>query len=141
MKELNTHFDPIGHKYPIDERNLQFCDYIGHYIHVPPDDGGPISFKWHFPRGMLSKNMSGYELAEFVLKHMAAVIGMGLIKDHPRVEKEFEAMFVKLATSPKEVLDNLLSWIRVEWRKEEDDIIHMSLFDKTQITNNKSIFI
>jgi hypothetical protein len=226
MKQLATHFNPLGHR-KIDERNLQFCDYIGHYINVPPDDGQPNVFSFHFPRGKLSKEMTGYELADEVMRHMSAILGMGLMRDNPRIEKEFRAMFdilvmtgrpdrsgdliasevisicdhavvllkqqlrehivartcgdpnsvkviearivewdklrdkaVKrgvptayerwlivshdLATDAgrerrKQILDRLLSWIRVEWGQEDDDIIYMSLFDKTPVRDAKII--
>ena len=112
-----------------------------HKAIIPPDDGEQINFKWHFPRGLLDKRMSGFELAQFVLYHMSGVIKCGLLEGHPRIVAEFEAMFVKLATSPKEVIDQVLSWIRVEWHEQEDDIIHMSLFDQTPQKERKPTFV
>lgn len=92
---MNTHFDAIGHR-KIDERNLRFNDFIGHYVHVPPDDDQPVTFKFHFPKGTLSPRMSGYELCEFILPHMGAILSKGLFSDHPRVEHEFNSMFQHL---------------------------------------------
>ncbi len=101
-----------------------------HRAEIPPDDGKEISFCWHFQRGMLQPRMSGYELATFVLFHMPSIIG--LLSGHPRVQAEFQAMMVLLATNPKQATDRLLPWIRSITREEEDDVIHMSLFDKTE---------
>lgn len=140
MKQLNTHFDPIGHM-PINEQNLKFNEFTGYYIHVPKEDNTPIRFKWHFPRGTLSKHMSGYELGIFVLKHMQACLGQGLFDAHPKIKNEFEAMFFKLATSPKEVLDQLLGWIKVKLREDENDIIYMSLYDNNPEYNTRKYFI
>lgn len=97
---------------------------------IPPDDGTDIAFKWHFPYGTLKPRMSGLELAIFVLHHMQYILP--LLTGHPRIKVEFEAMMVKLATAPKQAIDELLPWIRSVTQEEEDDVIHMSLFDKTQ---------
>jgi hypothetical protein len=114
---------------------------LTHRAQIAEDDGGPIMFKWHVKRGILSKRMSGMELATFVITHMPAILGMGLLAHHPRVEAEFHAMLVKLATSPASVIDRLLGWIRVEWHEQEDDIIHMSLFDTTEQQGGPRIFL
>ena len=99
-----------------------------HHAKIPADDGSPITFQWHFPRGTLEARMSGFELATFVLSHMPAV--MPLLSDHPRVQREFQAMLVLLATSPKRATHRLLPWIRSVIKTQDDDIIHLSLFDK-----------
>lgn len=109
---------------------MKVSEAYSHRAHVPIDDGEPIVFKWHWPRGVLAKRMSGLELSGFILNQMAAILGMGILSDHPRIEDEFRAMFVKLATEPRAVLDELLTWIRVEYHQEEDDIIYLSLFDR-----------
>ena len=101
-----------------------------HRASVPADDGGPITFRWHFQRGLLQQRMSGLELAEFVLGHMPAIVP--LFADHPRVQAEFQAMLVLLASSPRQCIDRLLPWIRCVYHTEEDDIVHLSLFDKTE---------
>lgn len=128
MKQLNTHFDPIGHR-PITGK-IVYSDHLENYIHVPPDDGKPTNFKWHFQRGLLKPRMSGLELCEFVLKHMSAILGQGLLKAHPRIEVEFKTIFLVLVTSPKRVIDRLLPWIRVEYHEQEDDIIYLNMFEK-----------
>lgn len=98
-----------------------------HRAEVAPDDGKPVTFRWHWPRGTFDKRMSAYELASFVLPHMGAIVGMGLLKHHPRVEAEFRAMLTQLATQPKAVLDRLLPWIKPVVRNEQDDIIEMAI--------------
>lgn len=101
-----------------------------HRTEIPSDDGSQISFKWHFKRGILKKRMSGYELAMFVLNMMPGIIP--LLSDQPRVQAEFQAMMILLATSPKKAIDQILPWIRTIIHGEEDDIIHLSLYDKTE---------
>ncbi len=112
------------------------------YVHrVGPvhDDGSPIVFHWKFQRGLLKPRMSGLELAEFVLGHMPAIVG--LLADYPRVQAEFYRMLVLLATSPKEATDQLLPWIRSVTREEQDDVICMSLFDRTEQPAGPAYFI
>ena len=152
---------------------------------MPKDDLGPISFKWHFERGLLKPRMSGHELAAFVLEHMASILSLGLLAGHERIRQEFEAMLVNMATYKEEEqvsywtepptqggygvdrdisykyptayktthikrwwevkntqqLDKLLPWIRCIYQEEEDDIIHMSLFDKTPQPEGPKYFI
>ena len=106
-----------------------------HYEHraiIPPDDGQPNVFRWHFQRGLLSRRMSGLELAQFVLSHMPSILALGVLDHAPKAKAEFEAMLCLLISSPREAIDRLLPWIRVEFRKEEDDIIHMNLFDTNE---------
>lgn len=105
-------------------------DPVTHRAVVPPDDGGPITFHWHFQRGMLSPRMSALELAVFVLEHMGAILSMGLLSGHPRVIREFQAIMVILATSKKEAIDRLLPWIRSVTRKGPDDVIKMELYSQ-----------
>ena len=96
-----------------------------HRAKVPVDDGSLISFKWHFPRGTLEPRMSGFELATLVLSHMPAIIPLL----QGRMQQEFQAMLVLLATSPKTATHRLLPWIRSVIKTQDDDIIHLSLFD------------
>ncbi len=98
-----------------------------------------IEFRWHFQRGLLRPRMSGAELAAFVLGHMPAILG--LLCDYPRVQQEFAAMMVLLASSPRQATDRLLPWIRSVTREEEDDVIHMSLFDRTEQPAGPAYFI
>jgi hypothetical protein len=107
---------------------------LEHKIKVPIDDGGPISFKWHFKRGTLESRMSAFELAGFVLKEMPYIAG--LLSDHPRAKQEFEMLTILLASTPEKALNKLVPWIRSITHTEYDDIIHLSLFDKTPIKQN-----
>lgn len=45
----------------------------------------------------------------------------------PRVYMHFEALLIKLATSPKEILDEVAGWIRPVLRTEDDDIIELNI--------------
>jgi hypothetical protein len=96
---------------------------------VPPDDGGPITFRWHFPRGTLAPRMSAYELAEFLLPHMPHILPF--FSEHPRVYREFETMLLMLAHSPREVVDRLVPWVRSVTRTADTDIV---LLDISSVT-------
>lgn len=110
-----------------------------HKVEMPPDDGGEITFQWHFQRGILEPRMSGYELAAFVLGHMPSITH--LLGAHPRVQAEFRAMLTLLSTSPKEATNRLLPWIRSITREADDDVIHMSLYDKTEQPSERTFFL
>lgn len=110
-----------------------------HRANVPEDDGSPITFKWHFQRGMLRPRMSAYELSEFVLKHMPSIVP--LFAEHPRVQREFQAMLTLLATTPKAAIDQLVPWIRSVTKTEEDDIITLSLFEKRPQPSGPTYFV
>ena len=96
-----------------------------HNAYIPPDDGGPITFKWHWPRGTFDKRMSAVELATFVMPHMPSVLPF--LSEHPRVYQEFQAMLIRLATWPQAELDRLTTWIKPVVRTEEDDIVFMQI--------------
>lgn len=96
-----------------------------HRTHIPVDDGGPVTFRWHWPRGMLDKRMSALEMATFVLPHMPSIVP--LLAHHRRAQAEFKAMLVQLATAPTKALDELVPWIKSVTRTEEDDIIELSI--------------
>lgn len=116
-------------------------DPVTHRAVVPPDDGGPIVFNWHFSRGMLAPRMSAYELAEFVLGHMPAILALGLLNSQPRVEAEFRHMMVLLATSKREVIDRLVPWIKSVTRKADDDVIQMELYSREEQPSGPAYFI
>lgn len=99
--------------------------YYLHRTEVPPDTGGNVTFKWHWPRGVLSKRMSALEICEFILPHMPSIVP--LFADHKRVQAEFQAMLVVLATSPKSAIDRLLPWVKPRIGTEEDDLIFMQI--------------
>jgi len=101
-----------------------------HRAEIEPDNGEPVTFKWHWPRGTFEKRMSGYELAAFVLPHMPAILP--LLTGHPRIRLEFEAMLVLLATSPRAAIDEVLPWIRPVLRTETDDIIEMQIGSRVE---------
>lgn len=137
---MNTHFNPFGH-HKIDERYVKYDEQLQHNIYVPPDDGEPISFKWVVQRGILQPRMSGYELADFVINGIVAIIGMGLFRKHPRVEAEFLKLLRLLINSPKEKLDRLLPWIRVERYSADADMIILDLNSKVDQKSGKVYFV
>lgn len=92
------------------------------------DDGGPIIFMWHLPRGTLSKRMSGYELAWVLGEHLPALLP--LMTNHPRAYNELLAMATQLLTAPREYVDRILPWVRSVTREDEYDVVQLSLFDK-----------
>lgn len=99
-------------------------DPYSHRVEIPPDDGKDITFRWHFPRGTLAPRMSGMELGMFILAHMPHIIP--LLAAQPRAQREFEVMYLWLATDPK-ASDELLPWIQSVTRMEDDDVIVMQL--------------
>lgn len=112
-----------------------------HAAKIPEDDGGPITFKWHFPAGTLRPRMSGLELAEFLKPHCASILATRLLSGCLRVEREFARIWLLFETTPDAALDEILPWVqavdrrvprrtadklgiaRVEW----DDIIVLDL--------------
>jgi len=118
-------------------------DWYHQYDHraaVAPDDGKPITFHWHWPRGTFDPRMSAYEIAEFILPHMGAIVGMGLLHKHPRVEFEFRAMLQmlseiqtdeaqqsRLVRKRREIIDRILPWIKPVVHTADDDLIEMSI--------------
>ena len=91
---------------------------------VQNDD--PIIFKWHFQKGMLDKRMSGLELAIFIIPHMQAILDCRLLGDNLEIENEFRNFLIRIATTPRTKLDEVLPWLQVEYRKEEDDLITLN---------------
>ena len=79
--------------------------------------------------------MSGYELARFILTQMPGIIP--ILSGQPRVQAEFQSMMILLATSPRKAIDQILPWIRTVIHAEEDDIIFLSLYDKTEQPGTK----
>ena len=155
-KRLNTHFT-IPDARPLDERvyapqsvaatlrnRLQRMTYrepeSPTYRAVIERDSGPNVFRWHWPRGTFRPRMSAYEIAEFVLPHMQAIIGMGLLGGNPDIEAEFDAIRLLLAASPKSAIDRLLPWIKSFTRNEEDDVIEMRL-DAVGIETGPTYFV
>lgn len=174
---MDTHFNTLKH-WDGNPANLVYNPDVEHHVYVPPDNGDEIRFKWHFPRGMLSERMSGYELAEFVVLHMFTICSRKLFAGHPRIHAEFltmllkltgctatgldwlfrirvkagpdvergldynevEQMLLQLVAANRTAIDELLTWIKVEWRQEDSDIIYLSLHDQTPQPEGKLIF-
>lgn len=82
-------------------------------------------FRWHWPRGTFEPRMSAYEIAAFLLPHMGAIVGF-LPKEN-RIQDEFSAMLVMLATRPREILDRIVPWIKPCIGQEPDDIIELHI--------------
>lgn len=144
-----------------------------HTAVIPPDDGSDITFRWHFPRNVLSPRMSGAELAVFIVEHMFAILDLGLLSSQNRVENEFRSILKRLVypvpagTDAKPIqkayhvtydendrlvvretsyilrksVDEILSWIRVEFREDADDIIYMNINDKSIVKTRTPTFI
>ena len=103
---------------------------VQHKVKYDPwDDGEPILFRWHFPRGTLSKRMSGFELATFLMPHMPNVLP--LLSGHPRAYKEFQEMLNRLVLWPQNMVDEILPWIKSLTRTEDQDIIELNIGAKS----------
>ncbi len=116
---------------------------LGSYAHralVPPDDGKEdVVFKWHWPRGTFNKRMSALEIATFVMPHMPAIVP--LLCDYPRVQAEFMAMLVRLATLPAAELDRLATWIKPVVGTEEDDLIVLNIRCREEQPSGPTFFV
>ena len=103
---------------PMADR-LLYTREVVHRVVVPPPDGKPNTFRWHFPSGALKPRMSARELADFLLGHMPYIVP--LLANHQQVQAEFHAMLVLLVTGTEEQTVRLLPWIRSVCRQEDDD--------------------
>ena len=116
----------IGFDVPVvhtEQRSEEYNDEA--YI---KDDGGPITFRWIFPKGTLDKRMSGFELAHFIIFHMPRILPM--FAHHPRIQLEFAMMLYKFLFMSKDALDEVLPWVQSVTREEHADIIVLSLNEK-----------
>lgn len=140
-----------------------------HSSKIPEDDGGPIIFKWHWPRGTFSKRMSAYEIAEFILPHMPNIVP--LLSGHPRVQSEFKIILSLLAEPinykvdtywstvgncfvkedvpiiytawnkrKKDVIDKILPWIKTVRFEADDEWIELNL-NSTEVEVGPTYFI
>lgn len=109
-----------------------------HQVNIPPDNGGEISFHWHWPRGTFEPRMSALEIAAFLMPHMPSVLPF--FSGHPRVYAEFQAMLVRLASSPTEALDEVLSWIQPVVRTQADDLIVLNIRAKAVLSKAPTTF-
>ena len=101
------------------------------------DDGEPVLFRWHWPRGTFDARMSALELAEFVLPHMPSILPF--LSYHPRAYAEFEAMLVVLATSPKSAIDEVVPWIKPVVRTADFDYLELCIGNKATQTRKQLI--
>lgn len=110
---------------------LRYTEYhnFGHAVEIYPDDGQPITFNWHLPRGTLSKRMSGLELALVLGPHLPAILP--LLIDHPRCYREMAAMVNWMFTRPRILSDQVVSWMKSLVHTTEYDIVQLSIGDKT----------
>jgi hypothetical protein len=116
QRTLNTHFMPYPHDHPHAETT---------------EDGDEIhKFRFAFKRGELDARMSGLELCAFVIGHMRAVLAMRLLDYRADIEIAFAALYQKLTTDPRAVLDELLPWIRVEKGLDDNDYIYLNIHEK-----------
>ena len=115
-------------------------EVLNHKTFVKYDglDDGPVVFKWHWPRGTFAKRMSALEIAGFLMPHMPHIVP--LLSDHPRVQAEFRALLVRLATWPAAVLDEVVPWIKSVTRAEEDEIIELNLFSREAVPSGPLYF-
>ena len=84
-----------------------------------------VTFRWHWKRGVLDKRMSALELAAFLLPEMPHIVP--LLSDHPVVQARFQQLLIRLATWPKDALDELCTWIKPIIAGEEDGIILLDI--------------
>lgn len=104
----------------------KLCEQYHHSAQVQYDgDDSIVEFRWHWPRGTFDRRMSALEIAVFVMPHMPSILP--LLSNHPRVHAEFAALLIRLATWPKQVLDEVLPWIRRLDYTEEDEILLLHL--------------
>ena len=84
--------------------------------------------------------MSGLELATFVLPHMHYV--RPYLSNIPRAVQEWDAMLMMLAMQQAgQVAEMIVPWIRSITRNSDDDVIQLSLFDKTPQPEGTRFFL
>ncbi len=88
----------------------------------------PILFKWHWPRGTLAQRMSALELATFLLPHMPCVLP--LLSDHPNIYLDFQNLLLRLTTWPKQIIDEVVPWIKSVTRTSDHDVIELAIGGK-----------
>ena len=114
-------------------------EYWSHRLECEDNDKEENVFRWHFPRNLLRERMSAYELAEFLMPHLPAVVPF--MADFPDIQRELQVMLVRFLTFPKAVLDEISPWIRVLPATEEDAIIEMSIGNKLATPAGPTIFV
>lgn len=92
------------------------------------DDGKPVTFFWHWPRGTFDARMSAYEIAKFIIPHMPSILPfLGI---NSRAYHEFKLMTDKLILSPETEIDQMLPWIKTLVKTGEDDLIELCIGNK-----------
>lgn len=117
MKRLNTHFQPYPHDYPRAETK---------------EDGSEVhKFRFPIPRGILSPRMSALEIRSFIINHMQAILGMGLLRTiRADIAAEFFIIYNRLINTSAAKLDELQPWIRIEYHERDDDAIFINLNER-----------
>lgn len=95
-----------------------------HKAEIKEIGGDTHKFTWHFPRGTFEPRMSAYEIAAFLLPHMPSIVP--LLRDHG-VQHDFKEMYLRLATSPREVIDEILPWIKTVIHEDENDLVVLEI--------------
>ena len=84
------------------------------------DDGtSDITFRYHFPTAMFGskhREVTALALRDFIVPHMLAGIGQGILQalHSPRLVQEFNTMLLMLQTLPDTELDKIHQWIWVD---------------------------
>lgn len=124
-KKTQSYFHGPWGYVPPAEREAFGEGGLRHHAVVSRDDGSPVVFRWHWPRGTFDARMSAMELAAFVLPHMPAILP--LLDAHPRIQVEFGALLGRLLTTPTPDLDEVVPWIRSVTRSADDDVVELCL--------------
>ena len=99
-------------------------------VYLPPDE--QVSFSWHFGcdangQRILQRRMSGFELCQFIYPHIVNLTDSRMFEVNPRIEQELLLIRKKIESMTVDQLDEVLPWLQVVWRNEEDDIILLNL--------------
>jgi hypothetical protein len=84
-----------------------------------------IVFRWHWPRGTFDLRMSAWEIASFVLPHMASILPF--FARHPRTYLHWQTLLDRLLRWPMEVIDEVVPWIRRVEHCEPDEILVLQI--------------
>jgi hypothetical protein len=85
----------------------------------------PIVYRWHWPRGTFDLRMSAWEIAAFVLPHMASILPF--FACYPRVYWHWQSLLNRLILWPKEVIDEVVPWVRRVEHCEADEILELNI--------------
>lgn len=96
-------------------------------VELPPDDGKAVRFRFHLPRGMLSRRMSVLELVGVLGSHLEAVGPFIRSNANPRIQVEYRRMLRYIIGIGRENLDEVRGWCQSRIREEDDDIVLLQL--------------